>query len=145
MKIFKSKLSIAFIFFVLGFFTHLYLVNKNISEDRVQVTPEEFDRLHESSGAQDVFGVIDEKHFDIGPTKREDNEYVYYEFSFDKKLKNEYKINIKDGHIHLKIESSESGFHSSSEQVFPIDSSLDDRKAEVINEENKIIIKIPKL
>lgn len=144
MKIFKSKLVIAFIFFLLGFFTHLYLVNKNISDDRVQVTPEEFDRLHEPNKTQDVFGLIDEKHFDIGPLKREDSDFVYYEFSFDKKLKNEYKIDIKDGYIHLKIESSEPGFQSSSEQVFPIDSNLNDSKAEVINEENKILIKIPK-
>lgn len=145
----KSKITIAILFFFIGFFTHLALSNYNSTNehsDRVAVKPEEFDR-DMFNGAKPFLDSAEsvEKAFDLNIKESEDSHFVYYTIPIDSEGKNsKLNVEVKDGYIHITHESSDVGFSASSEQVFPIAPHLDENKAEVINEKNKIMIKIPK-
>ena len=163
-------LLLAVIFFTLGFVAHILLLkyqNKNdLISDRIEVKPEEFDhskmlkaflneegiKLEETSdfmdSADEKWGSMENfEQLELGPKRKEDEKFVYYEFNAltedggDGKV----KVEVKDGMIHLNIEHSKGHSQSSMEQVFSIDPSLDDKKAEVIHQQNKIIIKVPKI
>jgi hypothetical protein len=145
----KSKIIIATLFFFIGFFTHLTLSKFNLTiehSDRVEVKPEEFDRdmLHGGRPFLDSSEEI-EQAFDLNIKETEDRDYVYYAIPIESEGKNsKLNVEVKDGYIHITHEAKDEGFSASSEQVFPVAPNLDETKAEVLNEKNKIIIKIPK-
>lgn len=159
-KLFNSKIFIAIIFFILGISVNhfskigFHFKSDKIEDGRIPLSPNEIDdeKLAEyfrarqnpfHDRAQDDL-VIE----DVGPSRREDDQFVYYDIKIDKSSNNKLSVEVKDGLIHLKSLSNNSAqgssFSSSMEQVFSIDSNLDDKKAEVLNEKEKIVIKIPK-
>jgi hypothetical protein len=157
----KSKIFYSLIIFAAGFCTHLLISKINfsyfsshLSDERIAVSPEEFDRDQLHGSFEKRFGIdrlsdtdsdVPIGDFDISPLRKEDTSFVYYEIPL-KNVGGNNKLNveIKDGYIHLNFEKKEESSSQSMEQVFSIDSNLDDRKAEVINEKDKIIIKVPK-
>jgi hypothetical protein len=160
-KFLSSRLVVAVLFFLVGFYLNVYLNHKNsvsnISqniEDRVPVNPTDFDidKMHDSFAKNlndevesEDSNVIDLTAFNLTPNRKEDDLFVYYEIPLQKNSKNnKLNIEIKDGFIHLKSDSKDQSMSSSMEQVFSIDSNLDDKKAEVLNEKEKVVIKIPK-
>ncbi len=145
----KSKIIIAISCFFIGFFTHLVLSKLNLSiehSDRVEVKPEEFDRDMFNGGKPFLESSEDiEKAFDLNIQESEDANFVYYAIPIENDGKNsKLNVEVKEGYIHIIHEAKDEGFSASSEQVFPIAPNLDENKAEVLNEKNKIIIKIPK-
>jgi hypothetical protein len=161
-KFLNSRLVVAVLFFLFGFYINVYLNHKNtvnssisqINEDRVPVNPTDFDidKMHDSFAKNlkddienEDSSVIDLNAFNLTPNRKEDDLFVYYEIPLQKNSKNnKLNIEIKDGFIHLKSDSKDKSMSSSMEQVFSIDSNLDDKKAEVLNEKEKVVIKIPK-
>jgi hypothetical protein len=160
-KILNSRLVVAVLFFLFGFYINVYLNHKNtinsvsqVNEDRIPVNPTDFDidNMHDSFAkkmndevVEDDSNLIDLNAFNLTPNRKEDDLFVYYEIPLQKNAKdNKLNIEIKDGFIHLKSDSKDKSMTSSMEQVFSIDSNLDDKKAEVLNEKEKIVIKIPK-
>ena len=86
-----------------------------------------------------------EKVFDLNIKETEDSHFVYYTIPIEDDAKNtKLNVEVKDGYIHITHEAKDEGYSASSEQVFPVAPHLDENKAEVLNEKNKIIIKIPK-
>lgn len=156
-KILSSKVSIAIIFFLIGYFTNLALVKFNHSystrmgfsgnEDRIPVTPEEFDS-HQLVGKGFVDQMqqeVDVDDFNLNPIRKEDDHAVYYEIPINKQGKNnKLKVEVKDGQIHILTNSEGEGLSAQSEQVFSIDEGLNENKADVKTESDKIIITIPK-
>ena len=154
----RSKMIVGVVCFLLGFFTHLFLTRANFHysplshEDRIPVSPEEFDQTHMNGDLEQRFGLdrqhspdIEVENFDLSPKRREDDKFVYYEIQTSKYIKdNKIIVQIKDGYIHLSLEAKGENVAQSMEQVFSIDSNLDDAKAEVLNEKDKIIIRVPK-
>jgi len=144
----KSKIIIALVFFFIGFFSHLALTKYNSDEhsDRIAVKPEEFDR-DMFNGARPFLDSSEsiEKAFDLNIKETEDSHFVYYTIPIEDDAKNtKLNVEVKDGYIHITHEAKDEGYSASSEQVFPVAPHLDENKAEVLNEKNKIIIKIPK-
>lgn len=149
-RVLNIKVLIAVIFFCLGFLTSHFLakVAKSPSiiqheqaglDERYPVNPDDFD-LSGFSGGASMLGVISE---------RQDEKNVYYEIPSVGADGSNRKLNveIKDGMIRINedVKDQHNGvFQTSSERMFTIDPSLDASRAEVINQEDKIIIRIPK-
>ncbi len=152
-KIFNSKIFIAIAFFCLGFLVNQGLRNyhaaTSIPDSRFPFNPEDFELdvkkapkilLDDNFQGASTVGLL---------SKREDATTVYYEIPLKENLGDKHKMNvdIKDGVIKIseELKSDEHGsIETSSERIFTIDSNLDSTKAEVINEKDKIVIKIPK-
>ena len=151
-----NKFFIAVIFFCFGFLTNHWLVGKNKSFDAIQakrderfpVNPADFDQ----QSMVDMFSRMDS---DIGESfgtqvdHREDDKFVYYDIPLKGLDGNNHKLNveIKNGMIKISEDNKQTGdavVETSSERMFSIDPGLDGDKAEVINEKEKIVIKIPK-
>jgi hypothetical protein len=132
--------------------------NISMNEDeRIPVTPEDFDHgkmLKSLKGKNtDIDREEDESErgffsdsFNISPNRKEDDKFVYYEIPMKKNDKGENRMNVevKGSMIHIKSDSKDGGMSSSMEQVFSIGPGLDETKAEVINGNENIVIKIPK-
>ena len=161
MKLINSKIFVAILFLMIGLFAGNHIAKNGINfktvkneDDRIPVLPNDQDaeKLAEYFRArQNPFHDSNQDDLvisDVGPTRREDDRFVYYDIKIDKSGNNKLNVEVKDGYIHLKSDSNNnsegSSFSSSMEQVFSIDSNLDDKKAEVLNESDKIVIKIPK-
>lgn len=143
----KIKAMIAIVFFVIGFFTHLWLESSNkVSDERIAVKPEDFDRDMFSGKTQFLDNSASvEKAFDLNIKESEDEHFIYYILPIENNsINSKLNVEVKDGYIHITHEQKDEGFSSSSEQVFPIAPNLDENKAEVLNEKNRITIKIPK-
>lgn len=149
-KILNSKSFIAIAFFCLGFLVNQGLRNyhaaTSIPDSRFPFNPEDFELdIKKAPFGRDFQGAST-----VGLlSKREDATTVYYEIPLKENLSDKHKMNvdIKDGVIKIseELKSDEHGsIETSSERIFTIDSNLDSTKAEVINEKDKIVIKIPK-
>lgn len=82
-------------------------------------------------------------------SKREDDDNVYYDIPQSAAGRSEHRLNVevKDGMIKISEGQKSSGdtlVEISSERMFSIDPGLDGDRAEVINEKDKVVIKIPK-
>ncbi len=144
-RIFNIKLFIAVTFFCFGFLTNHLLVKISQSpsiihpeEERYPVNPEDFN-IAGFSGAS-TLGMISE---------RQDENNVYYDIPSIGADGSSRKVNveIKDGMIRINedVKDQRQGvFETSSERMFTIDPSLDADRAEVINQKDKIVIRIPK-
>lgn len=152
-RVLNIKVFIAVIFFCLGFLTNHYLVKiKNspgmaklemaFEEERFPVNPADFDhsKMLDSFAGASALGIV---------SQREDDKNVYYEVPLagadgvNRKL----NVEIKEGMIKINedVKDHNNGvFETSSERMFSIDPMLDADKAEVINEKDKIVIRIPK-
>jgi hypothetical protein len=155
-KFLESKTFLAITFFCAGFMVSHGINKINIekqsshisqNEERVPVTPEdlEHDKLIDAFGKmqqQILDQTEDHFGFDLGGVKRsEDERYVYYEIPLMGEASNkELKVNIKDGMISI----SENSKNSQSQREFTIDPGLDEANAVVLNEKDKLNIKIPK-
>ena len=159
-RIFNTKFFIAVIFFCVGFLTNHVLVKYKANpviaengEERFPINPSDFDhrsmfetieRMNEKDeGSMMAMGNMGEINH------REDDRFSYYEIPLKKVNGANQKMNveIKDGMIRISEDvktSGETSIQSSSERMFSIDPALDGDKAEVINEKDKIVIKIPK-
>ena len=127
------------------------------SEERFPVDPEDFDhnrmletiermsegdtqRIEDSMRGATILGEI---------SQREDDKYVYYDIPQKGQDGVNHKLNveIKNGMIKISEDLKSSGdamIETSSERMFSIGPGLDGDKAEIINEEARIVIKIPK-
>lgn len=159
-RVLTTKFFIAVIFFCVGFLSnHLLTKLKRMPvevvtpEERMAVNPDDFDhkkmletiaRMSEESiddfkGAS-TLGII---------SQRQDDKNVYYEIPLrgDDGTNHKLNVEIKDGMIKISedIKDNSNGIlETSSERMFSIDSGLDADKAEVINQREKIVIRIPK-
>lgn len=82
-------------------------------------------------------------------SRREDDDNVYYDIPQKAEDGVEHRLNVevKDGMIKISEDQKSAGdmlVEASSERMFSIDQGLDGDRAEVINEKDKIVIKIPK-
>ena len=157
----KSKILTAVFFFTLG-----YLVNGLVGKmqtgapttiegvERYPVDPDDFD-------TRKMIEAINEERggwgapMDAGASlmgeisQREDDKFVYYEIPLNKEANanHELKVEVKNDVIHI-VEVLKDGnnplIETNAERMFTIDPSLDSSLAEVINEKNKVLIKIPK-
>ncbi len=147
-RLLSSKVFIAALFFILGvivdrgvqnYYALLNTPNSRIPDPQFPFNPEDFEIDKNFKGASTV-GLL---------SQREDGQFVYYEIPLNENIGDKHKLNvdIKDGVIKIseELKSDEEGsVETSSERIFTIDPALDSTKAQVINEKNKIVIKIPK-
>jgi hypothetical protein len=144
LKVLKSRFFIGVVCFVLGFLVNRSLQNFNThlgnkdlhDDDRIPVRPEDFDQngphrlagsmLRDFDQSEDLLGDNENNAFNISPIRREDYHNVYYEIPLKNNESGENKLNVevKDGMIHIKMDSNDKHFSSSVEQVFSIDSYL---------------------
>lgn len=78
--------------------------------------------------------------------RREDKSFVYYEVPLinERGEKIELNVEVSDGVIEIKQKSIGENHQSESTRVFTIEPGLQNSKAQVINESDKVVIKIPK-
>lgn len=167
-KVLSTKLLIAFIFFCIGFLTNHLLVKfvHNSSaeltdvvagaDDRFPVNPNDFDHekimdtikrmergsehgLESSMGSPSLIA------------RREDEKFEYYDLPLKGQdgLNRKLNVEIKDGIVKvrevIKNQVEDSISESISERMISLDSmKLDINRAVVLNEKDKIVIKIPK-
>lgn len=162
-RLFNTKFFIAVIFFCIGFLTnHLLVKVRGVpviahNEERFPVSPEDFDhnrmletiqrmtegddlRVEDSMMGASIVGEI---------SQREDDKNIYYDIPQKGHDGVNHKLNveIKNGMIKVSEDLKSSGdarIETSSERMFSIDPGLDSDKAEIINEVDRIVIKIPK-
>lgn len=159
-KIFTTKFFIAVIFFCVGFLTNHLLTKINRpniqvvnTEERFPVNPNDFDhdrmmetiaRMSDDEGADlkgaSSLGII---------SQRQDEKNVYYDIPLkgDDGTNHKLNVEIKDGMIKISedIKDNSNGIlETSSERMFTIDQGLNADKAEVINQKDRITIRIPK-
>ena len=120
-------------------------------EERFPINPDDFDHksmLESIARMNDEGGeAMIEMGGDIG--QHEDDKFFYYEIPLKDPSGAEQKLNveIKNGMIRISQDLKSSGdaiIQSSTERMFSIPPGLDGERAEVINEKEKIVIKIPK-
>lgn len=162
---FNTKLFIALIFFCVGFLANHLLVKlvphpistaqtRPEASERFPVDPDDFDqeKMLETIQEMQKDGEGMESAMGLGSiVQREDEVFEYYEIPLKDHRGSNRKLNveIKNGLVIIKEEMEKqqgnSFSESSSEQMFSLDSRrLDIDRAEVQNEKDKIIIKIPK-
>lgn len=168
-KITKSKLLTAVVFFTLGYMSNGLFdrvrdpgpVNVE-GVERYPVNPDDFDtrkmieamkdsessewsrpKAHADSGAS-IIGEI---------TQREDDKFVYFEIPVNQSANtsHELKVEIREGILRIaEVSKSKDGdasgaaVETNAERMFTIDPSLDSALAEVLDQKNKVLIKIPK-
>ena len=153
-KFFYSKLFIGILCFCLGLVSY-HLTTKisklsivEIQNDRFPVDPNDFDHDKILEAVKKMQqGMIDQDIIATpklsGVNQHEDKDYFYYEIPLKTdNTKSEMKtsVTVKDGMINI----SEKTAHSEEEKTFSIAPGLDGEKAKVLNENDKIIVKIPK-
>lgn len=155
------KFFIAVIFFCLGFLTNHLLTKLNRNqvqvvntEERFPVNPDDFD--HEKM--METIKRMDDENFGADMrgastlgiiSQRQDDKYVYYDIPLrgDDGTNHKLNVEIKDGMIKITedIKDEKVGLlETSSERMFSVGPGLDADKAEVINQKEKIVIRIPK-
>ena len=167
-KILTTKLFIAVVFFCVGFLTNHLLVKfvhnptTQIQEafagpaDRFPVHPEDFDhdKIMETIENMDRTSPLGLEDPLGGPgviVQREDENFEYYDLPLKAHDGSDRKLNveIKDGLVIVKevskIKTEDSFSESTSERLITLDSNLlHADQAEVLNQKDKIVIKIPK-
>jgi hypothetical protein len=155
-KFLESKTFLAVTFFCAGFMISQGMnkisMDKHTTqvgqiEERYPVSPEdvEHDKLVDAFGKKQM-QMLDQNddHFGFGVSgikRSEDEKYVYYEIPLMGEVQNkELKVNIKDGMISI----SENSKNSQSQREFSIEPGLDEANAIVLNDKDKLNIKIPK-
>lgn len=159
-RLWESRFFIGVVCFIAGvLLSYLYFhkTPNHLSDERIPIGPHDqifSDRLFDHTDQ-----VTEEEHGDdsslfglgINMNRREDDRYVYYEFPMgtNDQGKTELKVEVKDGMIHVqqisKEESEHSQVSSSSEQMFSVDSNVNANRAEIIQEKDKVVVKIPKV
>lgn len=153
-----NKFFVAIIFFCLGFLTNHLLVKQNQGPSHAMVNEERFPVNQADFDQKSMLEMINRMNSDdssdsIAPlgevAHREDEKYFYYDIPLKGQDGNTHKLNVelKNGMIKISEDSKSQGdsvVETSSERMFSIDPRLDGDKAEVINEKEKIVIKIPK-
>jgi hypothetical protein len=78
--------------------------------------------------------------------RREDSKFVYYEVPLvnEKGEKLELNVTLKDGMIEITEKASGKNHQSESVRTFSLEPGLIESRAQVINEKDKVVIKIPK-
>ena len=165
MKYSKAKILAALFFFCLG-----YLGNNLVDRvrqvgprtiegvERFPVDPNDFDHrkmieaMNESRG-QDQKAQFDQQVAAVSMmgdiNQREDEKFVYYEIPINKEADtyHELKIEVKQGMILITefLKDKKNPINeTSAERMFTIDPELDSTAAEVLNEKERVLIKIPK-
>lgn len=102
------------------------------------------DDFSHSDSEIDSYGLKDFLVQDIN--RREDDKFVYYELPLlnEKGEKIELKVEVKNGIIEIVEKSVGANHQSESSRSFSIEPGLKEDRAQVINEKDKIVIKIPK-
>lgn len=156
-RLFNTKFFIAIIFFCVGFFTNHLLTKVRgapiiaTNDERFPVEIDDFDH----TSMMDTINRLSKERADARASamgdvsKREDDDNVYYDIPQKSEGGVEHRLNVevKDGMIKISEDQKSSGnmlVETSSERMFSIDQGLDGDRAEVINEKDKIVIKIPK-
>lgn len=160
-RFFKTQVFTAIIFFCVGFLTNHFLVKlKRQSvevvvpqEDRYAVNPDDFDHMKmldsigrmseenaEATRGASTLGMISERF---------DEKNVYYDVPLkgDDGVNHKLNVEIKDGMVKISedIKDNKNGIlETKSERMFTIGEGLDVDRAEVINQKDKITIRIPK-
>ncbi|MBC7427853.1 MAG: hypothetical protein H7336_04520 [Bacteriovorax sp.] len=133
------------------------------SGERFPVDPDDFDQSkmmetiqrmqkEAESGFNGLEKDLDEAGTGAGAlNQHEDEKYVYYEIPLKGHDGTNHKLNveIKNGLVRVSEDTKDQGGNSmsesSSEQMFTLDPRrVDADKAEVLNQKDKIVIKIPK-
>ena len=155
MKFFYSKLFIGLLCFCLGFLTNHYLTKFSkaniveIQNERFPIDPNDFDHNKMLEAVKKMQqGMIDQDIIATpklsGVNQHEDSDYFYYEIPLkvdSNQSEMKTSVTVKEGMINI----SEKSAHSEEEKTFSIAQGLDGDKAKVIYENDKIIVKIPKL
>lgn len=152
---FYSKIFVGIVCFSLGFLANHFFARSAVPmraldqttvADQYAINSDDFDhdKILEAmkSMQQNMMGAQANNLEITGVNRREDDHFVYYEIPLNDKEKNqgELKVNVKDGMISI----AENTRNTQSERQFSIDPGLEDSKANVITEKDKILIKIPK-
>lgn len=159
-RFFTTKFFIAVLFFCVGFLTNHFLVKfkspalmtaAHEEEERFPINPADFDHKSMLESIARMNDEGGEAMIEMGGeiAQREDDKFFYYEIPLKDPSGAEQKLNveIKNGMIKISQDLKSSGdtmIQSSSERMFSIPPGLDGDRAEVINEKEKIVIKIPK-
>jgi hypothetical protein len=157
-----NKFFIAIIFFSLGFWTnHLLVKNRGLSfntmtpivqkdNERFPIDPSDFDQTSMMNTIKRMREEGELGASGMGEVaQHEDDKNVYYDIPLKGLDGSNHKLNveIKNGVIQISEDVKAEGdaiVQTTSERMFSIDPSLDGDKAEVINEKDKVTIKIPK-
>lgn len=93
---------------------------------------------------EDSYGIREFLVRDIN--RREDKDFVYYEVPLinENGEKLELKVDVKNGIIEISEKSVGANHESQSSRSFSIEPGLKEDRAQVINEKDKVVIKIPK-
>jgi hypothetical protein len=155
---FSSKLFIGLAFFCLGFLVSNQLVSINRSPsitydkaERFPVDPDDFDHekmlesLRRTQGDQSLFGASRLSEIE----QKEDEDYVYYNIPLQSQDGTTHKLDVEVKNNMIRItedlrDQRGADIETSSERVFSIDPRLNPDEALVLNEKDRIVIKIPK-
>lgn len=121
--------------------------------DRYPVNPDDFDNRKMIEAIRQSQG--DPLEMETGAsmvgeiTQREDDKYVYYEIPINKdsQTNHELKVEVKNGVISISEILKNNGnpvIETNAERMFTIDPELDSALAEVLNEKDRVLVKIPK-
>lgn len=85
-------------------------------------------------------------------SKREDDNYVYFDIKVDDLNSTSVQTKVENGYINIegktskksKTDNSESTFESSFHRIFPLPGNVDSSKMETTTEGGKIVLKFPK-
>lgn len=161
-KITRSKILTALTFFILGYMSNGLFdrvrdpgpVNVE-GVERYPVNPDDFDTRRMIEAIKESKTGEWEQPIDSGAsiigeiTQREDDKFVYYEIPVNQSANtnHELKVEVKEGFIRIAEISKSTGeatIETNAERMFTIDPSLDSALAEVLDQKNKVLIKIPK-
>lgn len=116
------------------------------NHDRFQLTPDQGfeDSDFPNSFSEESYGLKQFLVQDIN--RREDGKFVYYEVPLvnEKGEKLELKVTVKDGMIEITEKASGKNHQLESTRTFSLEPGLIESRAQVINEKDKVVIKIPK-
>lgn len=116
------------------------------AHDRFQLTPDQ--NFHDS----DLSSPFEEESYGLKQflvqdiNRREDSKFVYYEVPLvnEKGEKLELNVVVKDGMIEITEKASGQNHQMESTRTFSLEPGLIESRAQVINEKDKVVIKIPK-
>lgn len=162
-KFTKSKIITAVLFFFLGYMANGLFDRVRESAgpisvegvERYPVDPDDFDSRKMIDAIKESKAGEWSQPFDSGAsiigeiTQREDEKFVYYEIPVNQAANttHQLKVEIKKGFIRIAEISKATGqeiVETNAERMFTIDPSLDSALAEVLEQNNKVLIKIPK-
>ncbi len=79
-------------------------------------------------------------------TRREDDKFVYYDLSLNSEngVKKELNVKVNNGMVEVTEKSTSENSAFESTRAFTIEPGLQNDQAQVLNEKDKVVIKIPK-